>query len=49
MKGEETRACQSCGCEISGAMKFCPVCRLRQALVAEADSGELASESSPEP
>jgi WD40 repeat protein/serine/threonine protein kinase len=30
-------------------MKFCPVCRLRQALIAEAESGELASESSAEP
>jgi uncharacterized Zn finger protein (UPF0148 family) len=43
------RACQACGCEISGAMRFCPVCRLRQALVAETESGELASESSAEP
>jgi len=49
MKGEEARACQACGCEIPGAMKFCPVCRLRQALIAEAESGELASESSAEP
>src|SRR5580692_5320128 len=49
MKGEETRSCQACGCEIPGAMKFCPVCRLRQALIAEAESGELASESSAEP
>src|SRR6202790_730337 len=47
--GSVARACQACGCEISGAMRFCPVCRLRQALVAEAESGELASESSAEP
>ncbi len=38
MKGEETRTCQACGCDISGAMKFCPVCMLRQALDAEAES-----------
>src|SRR5271166_3195325 len=48
MKGE-TRTCQACGCEISGAMKFCPVCRLRQALDAEPESGELSSEYSGEP
>ena len=28
MKGKETRTCQACGCEISGAMKFCPVCKI---------------------
>src|SRR5271157_5366921 len=49
MKGEETRTCQACGCEISGAMKFCPVCRLRQALDAEPESGELSSEYLGEP
>ena len=49
MKGEETRTCQACGCEISGAMRFCPVCRLRQALEAEAESGELCSEYSAKP
>ena len=32
MKGEETRTCRACGNEISGAMEFCPVCMLRQAL-----------------
>ena len=49
MKGEETRTCQACGCEISGAMRFCPVCRLRQALDAEAESGELSPESTAKP
>ena len=49
MKGEETRTCLSCGCELSGAMKSCPVCMLRQALKAEADSGEVTSEYSARP
>ena len=49
MKGKETRTCHSCGCEISGAMKSCPVCMLRQALDAESDSGELSSEYSAKP
>src|SRR5208282_4138661 len=49
MKGEETRTCQACGCEISGAMKFCPVCLLRQALDAEAEPGEPSSEYSTKP
>ena len=49
MKAEETRTCQSCGCEISGAMKSCPVCMLRQALEAESDSGELSLEYSAKP
>src|ERR1700693_5323613 len=49
MNREETRTCQACGCEISEAMKFCPVCMLRQALDAEAESGELSSEYSAKP
>jgi hypothetical protein len=44
MKGKETRTCHSCGCEISGAMKFCPVCRLRQALKGGIESGKSSSE-----
>jgi WD40 repeat protein/serine/threonine protein kinase len=49
MKGEENHTCQACGGEISGALDFCPVCRLRQALDAEAELGELCSEYSAEP
>jgi WD40 repeat protein/serine/threonine protein kinase len=49
MKGEETRTCQACGCEISGAMKFCPVCLLRQALDAETEPDERSSEYSARP
>jgi WD40 repeat protein/serine/threonine protein kinase len=49
MKGEETRTCQSCGCGISGAMKSCPVCMLRQALEAESEPDELSSEYSAKP
>jgi WD40 repeat protein/serine/threonine protein kinase len=49
MKADETRTCLSCGCEISGAMKSCPVCMLRQALEAESESDELSSEYSAKP
>src|SRR6202162_4511789 len=49
MNREESRTCHDCGSEISGAMKFCPVCMLRQALDAEAESGELSSEYSAKP
>jgi predicted amidophosphoribosyltransferase len=44
MNTEDRRICSICGNELSGAMKFCPVCMLREALDAEADSGELSSE-----
>jgi WD40 repeat protein/serine/threonine protein kinase len=49
MKGEDNRTCQACGSELSGQMEFCPVCMLRQALDAEAESGELSSEYSAKP
>jgi WD40 repeat protein/serine/threonine protein kinase len=49
MKGEDSRTCQACGREISGGLEFCPVCMLRQALDAEAESGELSSEYSAKP
>ena len=32
MKMEERQTCPTCGTEFSGAMKYCPVCLLRQAL-----------------
>ena len=44
MKTEDRRTCPSCGNEFSGAMKFCPVCRLRQALKGGIESGESSSE-----
>src|SRR6202521_533014 len=44
MSTEPQRSCPSCGNEFSGAMEFCPVCMLRQALVAGVESGESASE-----
>src|SRR5580693_7150843 len=40
MKTEDRRACPSCGNEFSGAIKFCPVCMLRQALAGAIESGE---------
>ena len=49
MNGEDGRTCPACGSKISGAMKFCPVCMLRQALDAQAESGELSSEYAAKP
>ena len=43
MKTEDRRTCSSCGNEFSGAIEFCPVCVLRQALVAGVESGESAA------
>ena len=40
MKTEARRICPSCGNEFSGAMEFCPVCMLREALADEVESGE---------
>jgi tRNA A-37 threonylcarbamoyl transferase component Bud32/tetratricopeptide (TPR) repeat protein len=40
MKIEPQRTCPSCGNEISGAMKFCPVCMLRKAVAGEVESAE---------
>src|SRR5215469_12583568 len=34
------RNCSSCGNEFAGAMRFCPVCMLRQGLADGAESGE---------
>jgi serine/threonine protein kinase len=44
MKMEDRRTCPTCGSGFSPAMKFCPVCILRQALSREDDSGETASQ-----
>ena len=43
------RACPTCGTELSGAMKFCPVCLLRQALDRESEPGESALEPAVKP
>jgi hypothetical protein len=40
MSTEPQRTCPSCGNEISGAMKFCPVCMLRKGLAGGIESGE---------
>jgi hypothetical protein len=42
MNAEGRRACPSCGNEFSGAIKFCPVCMLHQALPGAIGSGEPA-------
>jgi serine/threonine protein kinase len=39
MSAESQRTCPSCGIEFSGAMEFCPVCMLRGAIPAAAESG----------
>jgi len=49
MKMEDRRTCLACGAEFSGAMKFCPVCILHQALDAQGDSCEPALEGPVEP
>ena len=42
MKTEHKCTCPICGNKFSGAMKFCPVCVLRQALGGTSDPGEPA-------
>ena len=43
-KTEDRRTCPSCGNQFSGAMKFCPVCTLRNALTGGVESGESSSQ-----
>ena len=45
----EIRSCPTCGTELSGAMQFCPVCILRQALGQECEPGQSALERAVEP
>src|ERR1700692_1196040 len=40
MSTESQRVCSICGNELSGAMGFCPVCMLRNALACGVESGE---------
>src|SRR3979411_92685 len=50
MSTEPQRTCPSCGNEFSGAMEFCPVCVLREALVRGVESGaSSASEETVKP
>jgi len=49
MKMEDKRTCPVCGTELSGAMEFCPVCILRQALGGEGESCEAALQRAVEP
>jgi serine/threonine protein kinase len=50
MSAEPRRTCPSCGNEFSGAMEFCPVCMLRNALTGGVESGESsASEEAAKP
>ena len=43
MSTKSQRSCPSCGNELSGAMEFCPVCMLRQALAGGVKSGESSA------
>ena len=49
MSTDLQRTCPSCGNEFSGAMQFCPVCMLRGALPAAAESGESSFENAVKP
>ena len=43
MKTQDRRTCSICGSEFSGAVEFCPVCMLRQALSGGVESGESSA------
>jgi hypothetical protein len=50
MSSEPQRTCSICGNEFSGAMQFCPVCMLRDALADEVESDESSgSQNAVEP
>src|SRR5580693_1874269 len=49
MSTEPQRTCPSCGNELSGAMEFCPVCMLREALAGGLESGESSFEEAVKP
>src|SRR5580693_1822734 len=49
MSTEPQRTCPSCGNEFSGAVEFCPVCMLRQALAGAVESGESSYEDTVKP
>jgi hypothetical protein len=43
MKTQDRRTCSICGSEFSGAIEFCPICMLRQALSGGVESGESSA------
>jgi hypothetical protein len=43
MKTEDRRICSICGSAFSGAIEFCPVCMLRQAMAGGVESGESSA------
>jgi hypothetical protein len=43
MSTKPRHTCPDCGSEFSGAMEFCPVCMLRQALAGGVESGESSA------
>ena len=49
MSTEFQRTCPSCGYEFSGAMEFCPVCMLCNALAGGVEPGESTSEEAVKP
>ena len=49
MKARDKRICPTCGREFSAALKFCPVCRVQEALANNVESGETCLEPTVEP
>src|SRR6478735_7020654 len=49
MSTEPKRTCPSCGNEFSGAMEFCPVCMLREALAGGTEADESSCEDTLKP
>jgi serine/threonine protein kinase len=49
MKTKPRRTCPRCGNRFSGAMAFCPVCMVREAIDWGAESGKSSSEKTAEP
>ena len=49
MSTEPQRTCSICGNELSGAMEFCPVCMLRNAVACGVKSGESSFEDTVKP
>ena len=49
MSTEPKRTCPGCGHEFSGAMEFCPVCMLREALAGGTEADESSCEDTLKP
>jgi hypothetical protein len=43
MKADDRHTCPTCGNELSGGMKCCPVCMLRKVLAGGIESGDSSS------